>query len=124
MPDVELRFSREEYAERLAKTRRAMEAKGVDLLIISDPSNMNWLTGYDGWSFYVHQAVIVPGFGAVRPDGKVALLGRGGSDLTAVFLAWSFLGNAWDRSWLIWPLGALVFAAIAGGIGAWQSRRN
>lgn len=44
--------------------------------------------------------------------------------LTAVFLAWSFLGNAWDRSWLIWPLGALVFAAIAGGIGAWQSRRN
>ena len=34
-----------------------------------------------------HQAVIVPGFGAVRPDGRLALLGRGGSDLTAVFLA-------------------------------------
>jgi Xaa-Pro aminopeptidase len=33
-----------------------MEAKGVDLLIVSDPSNMAWLTGYDGWSFYVHQA--------------------------------------------------------------------
>jgi ectoine hydrolase len=58
-----LKFSREEYAERLAKTRRAMEAKNVDLLIVSDPSNMGWLTGYDGWSFYVHQAVIVPASG-------------------------------------------------------------
>lgn len=34
-----------------------------------------------------HQAVIAPGFGAVRADGRLALLGRGGSDLTAVFLA-------------------------------------
>ena len=48
-----------------------MEAKGVDLLIVSDPSNMAWLTGYDGWSFYVHQAVIVP------PDGEPVWYGRG-----------------------------------------------
>ena len=34
-----------------------------------------------------HQVVVVPGFGAIRPDGRVALLGRGGSDMTAVFLA-------------------------------------
>lgn len=34
-----------------------------------------------------HQVVVVPGFGAVTPSGQVALLGRGGSDLTAVFLA-------------------------------------
>ena len=56
----QLRFTREEYAERLAKTRQAMAAKALDLLIVSDPSNMAWLTGYDGWSFYVHQAVVVP----------------------------------------------------------------
>jgi ectoine hydrolase len=66
-----LKFSREEYADRLAKTRRALEAKGVDLLIVSDPSNMAWLTGYDGWSFYVHQAVIVP------PQGEPIWYGRG-----------------------------------------------
>jgi ectoine hydrolase len=30
-----------------------------ELRIVSDPSNMGWLTGYDGWSFYVHQAVLV-----------------------------------------------------------------
>ena len=34
-----------------------------------------------------HQVVIVPGFGALGPHGRVVLLGRGGSDLTAVFLA-------------------------------------
>jgi ectoine hydrolase len=47
MTDVHLRFTHAEFAERLARTRRAMEAKGIDLLIVSDPSNMNWLTGYD-----------------------------------------------------------------------------
>ena len=66
-----LKFSREEYAHRLAKTRKAMDAKGIDLLICSDPSNMAWLTGYDGWSFYVHQAVIV------APDGEPVWFGRG-----------------------------------------------
>ena len=59
MPDVALPFSREEYAQRLAKTRAAMEAAGIELLIAVDPSNMAWLTGYDGWSFYVHQAVLL-----------------------------------------------------------------
>jgi ectoine hydrolase len=63
MPDVELDFSREEYAQRLAATRAAMAAAGVELLIVSDPSNMAWLTGYDGWSFYVHQCVLVPDAG-------------------------------------------------------------
>lgn len=57
---VELRFTREEFAARLAATRAEMAARGIDALIVSDPTNMNWLTGYDGWSFYVHQAVVVP----------------------------------------------------------------
>ena len=60
MPVVPLNFSREEYAARLAKTRAAMDERGIDTLVASDPSNMAWLTGYDGWSFYTHQAVIVP----------------------------------------------------------------
>jgi homoserine dehydrogenase len=34
-----------------------------------------------------HPAVIVPGFFARRSDAEVATLGRGGSDLTALFLA-------------------------------------
>ena len=54
-----LHFSNEEYATRIAKTRRAMQAAEIELLIVSDPSNMAWLTGYDGWSFYVHQCVVL-----------------------------------------------------------------
>jgi ectoine hydrolase len=71
MPDIALNFSREEYADRLARTREAMTARGIDTLLASDPSNMAWLTGYDGWSFYVHQAVVVP------PDGEPLWFGRG-----------------------------------------------
>src|SRR3546814_6637520 len=55
-----LHFSRAEFAARVDRTRRAMEKRGIDALIVSDPSNMAWLTGYDGWSFYVHQAVVLP----------------------------------------------------------------
>ena len=57
------RFSAAEYENRLARTRAAMDKAGIDTLITSDPSNMAWLTGYDGWSFYVHQAVIIGPFG-------------------------------------------------------------
>ncbi len=63
MSEPTLNFTRAEYAERLEKTRRAMEKAGVDLVVVTDPSNMHWLTGYDGWSFYVHQCVLVPGSG-------------------------------------------------------------
>ncbi|MGD2103071.1 MAG: ectoine hydrolase DoeA [Acidimicrobiia bacterium] len=59
MPDVRLPFTREEYAARLDKARRAMDERGIEVLVASDPSNMAWLTGYDGWSFYTHQAVLV-----------------------------------------------------------------
>jgi len=52
-------FSAPEYARRIAKTRAAMAEAGIDLLFVEDPSNMAWLTGYDGWSFYVHQGVLL-----------------------------------------------------------------
>ena len=71
MSTPHLHFSIEEYRQRLEKTRRAMEAQGVELLVVSDPSNMAWLTGYDGWSFYVHQCVLVAG------DGDPVWFGRG-----------------------------------------------
>ena len=51
-------FTDAEYEARIARTRAEMEIRGLDLMIISDPSNMNWITGYDGWTFYVHQAVL------------------------------------------------------------------
>ncbi len=58
-PLLHLPFEPEEYEERLTKVRTAMEQRGIDVLIATDPSNMAWITGYDGWSFYTHQAVVV-----------------------------------------------------------------
>ncbi|EPX85811.1 M24 family metallopeptidase [Salipiger mucosus] len=55
----DLPFSEGEYERRLARARKAMERAGIEVLLLSDPSNMAWLTGYDGWSFYVHQGVLV-----------------------------------------------------------------
>jgi len=52
-------FPTEEYQIRIARTRAEMEKRGLDWIIVTDPSNMAWLSGYDGWSFYVHQAVLL-----------------------------------------------------------------
>ena len=54
-----LYFDINEYKDRIEKTKKRMETEGIDVLFISQPANMNYLTGYDGWSFYVHQGVIV-----------------------------------------------------------------
>jgi ectoine hydrolase len=53
-------FPDDEYARRLIRTRSRMTEAGLDVLLVTDPANMNYLTGYDAWSFYVPQAVIVP----------------------------------------------------------------
>ena len=52
-------FTRDEYQQRLRKTQEMMDKGGLEMLLVMDPANMNYLTGYDGWSFYVHQGVIV-----------------------------------------------------------------
>lgn len=63
-------FTAAEYADRLNRIRAAMAKAGLDTLVITDPSNMAWATGYDGWSFYVHQAVVI------GPDGPPLWWGR------------------------------------------------
>ena len=52
-------FTKEEYKKRLAKVQKLMSEKGIELLISQDTNNMNYLTGYDAWSFYYSQCVIV-----------------------------------------------------------------
>jgi ectoine hydrolase len=59
MPAIDLPFTAGEYARRLGLVRAEMSRRGLDALFVEDPSNMAWLTGYDGWSFYVHQGVVV-----------------------------------------------------------------
>jgi len=56
MPAV---FEKAEYQHRLNLVRTAMSDRNLDALVIGDPSNMNWLTGFDAWSFYVPQVMAV-----------------------------------------------------------------
>jgi len=52
-------FSKTEYKDRLKKVQKSMQDKGIELLISQDTANMNYLTGYDAWSFYYAQCVLV-----------------------------------------------------------------
>ena len=52
-------FTKQEYKSRLQKVKKSMQEKGIELLISQDTNNMNYLTGYDAWSFYYAQCVIV-----------------------------------------------------------------
>ena len=92
MTNPTLYFSRDEFTQRIAKTRLAMQAKGVELIIVSDPSNMAWLTGYDGWSFYVHQCVLL------GLEGEPVWFGRGidanGAKRTCFMLHDNIIGYA------------------------------
>lgn len=54
-----MNFELSEFQDRLRKVKQSMFHRQIEVLIISDPSNMHWLTGYDGWSFYVPQGLIV-----------------------------------------------------------------
>ena len=63
-------FERAEYDERLRRVRERMAAEDLDCLVVADPANMNYLTGYDGWSFYTPQCVVLPA------DGDVLLATR------------------------------------------------
>ena len=52
-------FQKVEYEQRVRNVKLCMEKAGFDLIICQDPANMNWLTGFDGWSFYTPQAVLL-----------------------------------------------------------------
>ena len=52
-------FEDAEFERRVSAIRQRMEDASFDLLVCQDPANMNWLTGFDGWSFYAPQAVLV-----------------------------------------------------------------
>lgn len=52
-------FDRREFEARLKRIRARMAEKQVDVLCITSPENMFYVSGYDAWSFYTHQMVIL-----------------------------------------------------------------
>jgi Xaa-Pro dipeptidase len=78
-----LAFSITEYQERLAKTKQKMQDRGFDVLLVTDPANMNYLTGYDAWSFYVHQLLVID-----LEDEQPYWIGRGMDANAARYTTW------------------------------------
>lgn len=63
-------FTTEEYAARLAAARVRMAEQGLSALLVTDPGNIYYLTGYNAWSFYTPQLVFVP------MEGEMILFAR------------------------------------------------
>jgi Xaa-Pro dipeptidase len=63
-------FTAAEYAARLAAVRAAMAQAGTDLLLLSAPENVFYLTGLDHWGYFAPHILIVP------PEGELVLVTR------------------------------------------------
>lgn len=83
MTNKTLYFEVEEYKERLKKTKESMNHKGIEVLIVTDPANMNYLSGFDGWSFYVHQCLII-----MLDQEEPIWIGRGQDGNAARLTSW------------------------------------
>ncbi len=52
-------FDKTEYLDRVTAVKVRMQQAGFDLIICQDPANMCYLSGFDGWSFYTPQCLLV-----------------------------------------------------------------
>ena len=79
----QLPFTLTEFHTRLEKIRSAMKQEGLDMLLLSDPCNIFYATGYDAWSFYVPQCVLIG-----VDEGEPVWIGRAmdlpGANLTSI----------------------------------------
>lgn len=71
----------QEYAERLQRVQHALAERSWSALVVADPANLYYLTGYDAWSFYVPQCLIVPLDG--EPRLFLRAMDAGGATATA-----------------------------------------
>lgn len=55
-----LPFALDEYRQRLDKVRANMDARGIDLALISVPENIYYLTGYTTLGYYMYQVLMLP----------------------------------------------------------------
>jgi len=63
-------FTRNEYDARLAAVRRNMTGRDLDLLVLSAPENIFYLTGLDHWGYFAPHILVVP------VSGEMTLIAR------------------------------------------------
>jgi ectoine hydrolase len=77
-----------EYADRIEKTKQSMLRNNIEVLLITNPANMNYLSGYDGWSFYVDQMIIL-----IIDEAQPIWIGRGQDASGAKATTWLYNEN-------------------------------
>ena len=102
-------FSKNEYKDRLKKVQLSMQKKGIELLISQDTANINYLTGYDAWSFYYAQCVIVH-INADEPICFVRAQDAGGAFIKTYLKKENIIiyDEKYIHTWPLHPYDALV----------------
>ena len=70
MTDVNIHFSREEYAERQDRVRRSIEQQCLDGILLFKIEDQYWLTGYDSDGFSIFGCMFI------GTDGQLTHLAR------------------------------------------------
>jgi ectoine utilization protein EutD len=115
-----LPFAKSEFLDRVRRTKERMAARGIDTLLAADPANMNYLTGYDGWSFYTPQVVIVAQ-GLAEPICITRLMDANGAKLTTFLDHTNILGfpdhyvQSTERHPMDWIAGVVRDRGLARG---------
>ena len=104
-----MNFSKNEYKDRLKKVQLSMQEKGIELLISQDTANINYLTGYDAWSFYYAQCVIVH-INADEPICFVRAQDAGGAFIKTYLKKENIIiyDEKYIHTWPLHPYDALV----------------
>lgn len=77
-----------EYKNRIEKTKQSMLINNIEVLLVTNPANMNYLSGYDGWSFYVDQMLIL-----IIDEEQPIWIGRGQDASGARATTWLYHEN-------------------------------
>jgi ectoine hydrolase len=56
-------FTDAEFAARLSRVQAVLAERSLAALVVADPANLYYLTGYNAWSFYTPQCLVVPAAG-------------------------------------------------------------
>ncbi|MBD3894724.1 aminopeptidase P family protein [Halomonas sp. ML-15] len=113
----ELPFDADEYEARLTRVRAAMQRQGFDALLLTDPADINYLTGYHTFEVSVHACLVCT---AERLVLQVASIETGAAVVTA--RADEILGYRWENpDEVIAPLCDLLAPCVAVGIDGWHA---
>ncbi len=113
----ELPFAPAEYQTRLDKVRHAMAQRGLDALLLTDPADINYLTGYHTFEVSVHACLVCTPTQLVL---QVASIETGAAVVTA--RVDEIIGYRWENlDEIITPLADLLAACEHIGIDGWSS---